>query len=166
MTMRTNLLATTLCAVAAMFLPALARALPGDEPYREGRDFGLGAIIGDPTGLTGEKWLGRSTALDFGAAWSFENNDTMDLTADHLWYDFGALGTNRHTLALHYGLGGRVRLEDHADDRAGLRIPVGITWFADEGRVGLFMEVAPVLDVAPSSDLSVQGGVGARYFLQ
>src|SRR5512143_1875653 len=105
----TNLLATTLCALAAMLLPALARALPSDEPYREGREFGLGAVVGAPTGVTGEKWLGGRTALDFSAAWSLDDNDRMDLYADHLWYDFGALGTNRQTLALHFGLGGRMR---------------------------------------------------------
>jgi len=90
----------------------------------------------------------------------------MELSADHLWYDFGILGTRGHTFALQYGLGGRARFEEREDDRLGLRAPVGLTWFVSGGRVGLFMEVAPVLDVVPATQLDVQGGLGARCFLR
>ena len=162
---RTQLCAAMLMVVVAMLLPAPSHAYDNDQPYNAGRSFGLGAVVGDPTGVTGEQWLANSRALDFAAAWSLDENNSMDLSADHVWYDFDALGTERHSVALHYGLGGRALLRDHADDHIGLRMPVGLTWFADGGRVGLFMQVAPVLDVTPSTDMTVQGGVGARYFL-
>ncbi len=136
------------------------------HPYHEGRPFGLGVQVGDPTGITAEKWLGHNTAFDFGAGWDMEGPDRVDLTADHLWYDFGVTGVENHKLALHYGLGARVMFSDPSDDRAGMRLPLGMTYFAGDGRVGLFAQVAPVLDVAPDTDVEVQGGVGARYFLR
>lgn len=153
-------------AAGLMFAAPAALAQSGEYPYGEGRPFGLGLVVGDPTGISAEKWLGHRTAFDVGAAWSLDDGDTVELTGDHVWYDFGILETRRHTLAVHYGLGGRVLFSDPHDDRAGIRMPVGMTYFAADGRVGIFAQVAPLLDLAPDTDVGVQGGVGVRYFLR
>lgn len=135
-------------------------------PEDRGREFGLGVMVGEPTGITGETWLSERTAFDFGAAWSVAGEDRFDLTADHLWYDFDALDTDDAPIAVHYGLGGRVGIEDDDEDRFGVRVPVGLTYFVNDARIGLFAQVAPIVDVAPDTNLEVQGGVGARYFLR
>jgi hypothetical protein len=162
---RIVLLASAICASVYVLHPGVARAVGPQEPPTAGRDFGLGVVIGDPTGLSGEKWLGQRTALDFSAAWSLESNESMELAMDHVWYDFDAIETDDHRMALHYGLGGRVQFVDSGNDHAGIRFPVGLTYFADRGRVGIFMQVAPTLDLAPSTDMDLQGGLGMRYFL-
>ena len=152
-------------ALSPFATPLAARAMGPLAPNDAGRSFGLGVVLGDPTGVTGETWLARRRAFDFAAAWSMDEEDSMDLTADHLWYDFGAVGEGRHALAAHYGIGGRLGLRDRAEDRVGARIPVGLTYFADEGRVGIYLQVAPVVDLAPDTELDFQAGLGARYFL-
>jgi hypothetical protein len=144
----------------------VANGQSSQHPYQEGRPFGLGVIVGDPTGITAEKWLGHRTAFDFAAEWSLDGDDSVALAGDHLWYDFGITGTRHHAFALHYGLGARALLRDARDDRVGVRLPIGLTYFAGDGRVGIFAQVAPLLDVAPDTDVGVQGGVGARYFLR
>jgi hypothetical protein len=46
-----------------------------------------------------------------------------------------------------------------------VRLPVGLTYFPGRGRVGVFAQVAPIVDLAPSTDMDLQGGLGVRYFL-
>lgn len=38
--------------------------------WAEGRNFGLGVVLGDPTGFTAKYWTSSTTALDFGLGWS------------------------------------------------------------------------------------------------
>lgn len=144
--------------------PVAGNAMGSLAPPEAGRDFGLGLVVGDPTGISGEKWLSHRTSVDFGAAWSMDGDDSLDLVADHLWYDHDALDDDPRRFALHYGIGGRLRLAERGDDRIGPRFPLGITYFADGGRMGIFMQVAPVVDLAPDTDLDVQAGLGARYY--
>ena len=162
---RTVLLSTALCSSLVALRPSDVQAVGPQEPPAAGRDFGLGMVVGDPTGLSAEKWLSQSTALDFSAAWSLERDEAMELAMDHVWYNFSAIESEGHRVALHYGVGGRVQFVDSGDDHAGVRLPVGLTYFADRGRVGIFMQVAPTLDLAPSTELDLQGGLGARYYL-
>jgi hypothetical protein len=35
-----------------------------------GRNFGLGVVLGDPTGFTGKYWSSSTTALDFNVGWA------------------------------------------------------------------------------------------------
>lgn len=135
------------------------------SPEDRGREFGLGVVVGEPTGITGETWLGERTAFDFTVAWSMDGNDAVNLAADHLWYDFDAIDADE-PLALHYGVGGRVGIEEDDENRFGVRLPVGITYFVGDTPIGLFAQVAPIVDVVPDTELEFQGGVGARYFLR
>jgi len=38
--------------------------------WAEGRNFGVGVVLGDPTGFTAKYWTSSTTALDFGLGWS------------------------------------------------------------------------------------------------
>jgi hypothetical protein len=38
--------------------------------HAQGRNFGLGLVLGDPTGFTAKYWTSSTTALDFGLGWS------------------------------------------------------------------------------------------------
>ena len=53
-----------------VLLISLAAVLPGLLSAQE-KDFGVGAILGEPTGVSLKKWLGARTAIDGALAWSF-----------------------------------------------------------------------------------------------
>ena len=118
--------------------------------------FGLGVIIGEPTGISGKLWLGTSTAFDGAAAWSFNKNGNLHLHADYLYHSF------TDGLAFYYGIGVRAKLED--DRRVGIRFPLGVTYVA-RPPIDIFLEVAPMLDLAPSTDFRLNASIGFRYFL-
>ncbi|HLR33445.1 MAG TPA: hypothetical protein VK074_13230, partial [Fodinibius sp.] len=68
------------------------------------------------------------------------------------------------SLPFYYGIGGRVILADN-DAVIGARIPVGLNYLFDNSPVGLFLEVAPIFNLAPETDFDVDGALGVRFYL-
>jgi len=128
------------------------------------KDLGVGFIVGEPTGISLKSWTGGGNAIDLGLAWSFGRYDAVNIHADYLWHNFGAFDNiDSGELALYYGIGGRLVLSN--DSRIGARVPVGINYLIEDSPVGLFFEVAPILNVVPSTNFDVDGGVGVRFYL-
>lgn len=117
----------------------------------------LGVIVGEPTGLSAKFWTGGSTAIDFAAAWS-SGGDTIHFHSNylvHMWLN------NRSSF--YVGLGGRVLLKDSSEFAA--RVPLGLQINLVRGRLGLFMELAPMLDIIPEtgSGIDINGALGLRF---
>ena len=71
-----------LLVLSSLFSLALA---PSAHAQRGG-DFGLGLIIGDPTGLSGKGFVSETNAIDFAVGFSFIHGDHLQLHADYLWH--------------------------------------------------------------------------------
>jgi len=132
-------------------------------------DFGIGVIIGEPTGLSVKYWLDEERAIDGAAAWSYSENDSFQLHGDYLIHNDELLEANE--LPVYYGIGARLKFKDD-DGRGrnengaifGIRVPLGITYLFDEEPLDLFFELVPVLDLAPDFDLDINAAVGLRYY--
>lgn len=125
-------------------------------------DFGIGVILGEPTGISAKFYNGGNSALDFGAAWSFGTNASMHLHADYLFHRFDLITVDVGRLPLYYGIGGRLRFAD--ESTVGLRIPIGLSYYFENDPLEIFFEVVPILDLAPATNFSGNGGVGLRYY--
>jgi hypothetical protein len=123
--------------------------------------FGLGVILGEPTGISFKNWVGSRTAIDGGIAWSFSNNNSLHLHMDYLVHNFNVFKAKKGKLALYYGIGGRIKTEK---SRVGIRIPVGINYIFGDAPLDIFFELAPVLDLVPSTEFRLTGGIGIRYY--
>jgi hypothetical protein len=51
------------------------------------KGYGIGIVLGEPSGLSGKYWLNNTNALDFGLGFSFTsfNNSRIQLNRDYLW---------------------------------------------------------------------------------
>jgi hypothetical protein len=49
---------------------------------------------------------------------------------------------------------------------AGIRVPVGVSYLFAHEPIDLFLEVVPIMDVTPATDLSVNASLGARYYFR
>jgi hypothetical protein len=127
------------------------------------KDFGLGVLFGEPTGLSGKYWTSSRNAIDAGVAWSFKKSGFFHLHADYLWH-FPEVIRSSDRFPLYAGVGGRVRFDDPV--RVGVRIPLGIAWWPHGAPLDVFLEVVPVLDLAPKTEFDMNGGVGARYHFE
>lgn len=129
------------------------------------KKLGVGIMVGEPTGLTLKSWTSTKNALDVGLAWSVGRYDAINIQADYLWHNYNVFqDVESDSLPFYYGIGGRVVLTDN-DAVVGARVPVGINYLFEDSPVGLFLEVAPILNVAPSTDFDVDGSLGVRFYL-
>lgn len=125
------------------------------------KSFGLGIILGEPTGLSAKLWTGSANAFDFGAAWSFKGSGNLLLQADYVWHS-SLTKASSGGLALYYGIGGRVVFSNDPD--VGVRIPVGLDYIFSSAPIDIFVEVVPIMDFVPDTDFQVNGGIGIRFW--
>jgi len=125
------------------------------------RSLGLGVIVGEPTGLSFKKWIGKNAAIDAAAAWSFIE-DTFHVHADYLWHNSNLFKAEKGRLLFYFGVGGRISTE--AEFRVGARVPVGLNYNFENSPLEVFAEIGPVLDLTPATEFKFTGGVGIRYF--
>lgn len=126
---------------------------------------GLGVIAGEPTGVSFKTWLDGRAAIDAAMAWSMVGDPDIHLHGDYLVHFFDPFPVERGRLPLYTGVGLRMRFdEDFDDQRFGVRIPVGISYLFEDAPLDAFLEVVPVLDLAPESDLDANGALGIRYY--
>lgn len=137
--------------------------LYGVATFSQSRGFGLGIILGEPTGISAKYWTTGTTAFDFGLGYSFEKNSRMHLHTDYLFHAKNIFNSPEN-IALYYGPGARLRLVDHGDSRLGFRFDVGLVWIPRNAPIDVFIEIAPLLDIIPETDFSINGGLGVRYF--
>lgn len=129
------------------------------------KDLGIGFMVGEPTGLSLKSWSGGGNAIDVGLAWSLGRYDAIHLHADYLWHNYEVFAdTDPGTLPLYYGIGGRA-IFDENNAILGARVPVGMNYLFDDAPIGLFLEVAPIFNVAPETDFDLDGAIGVRVYL-
>ncbi|MCW8803489.1 MAG: hypothetical protein OQK57_03740 [Ignavibacteriaceae bacterium] len=126
------------------------------------KNFGIGVILGEPTGLSAKLYTGSNNAFDFAAAWSFKGNGNLLLQADYVWHS-SLTRASSGELMLYYGIGGRVIFQD--DPRFGARIPVGLDYQFTSAPIDIFLELVPILDFVPSTNFNLGGGIGVRFWL-
>ena len=150
---------TALFILAVVLLAVLA---PASAPAQD-RGFGLGVIFGQPTGLSGKWWLSPAdNAVDFAAAWSFGDGGYFTGHATYLWHFPRAINSTERFVP-YAGVGARLGAKK-SDAVVGVRIAGGIDWWMRGVPIDIFAELAPVLNLIPSTSFSMTGGIGARYF--
>ena len=125
------------------------------------KGFGLGILLGEPSGLSGKMWVSQVNAIDAGLAWSFKNSGFLHIHADYLWH-FPDVISSSERLVISAGLGGR--LGTGHDAVLGVRIPFALAWWPRGVPIDLFLELAPGLDLLPATEFEMQGGIGIRWF--
>ena len=125
--------------------------------------FGVGVILGEPTGLSFKQWVGDRTALGAAAAWSFGEESAFHVHLDYLIHTGGRPDPDIGRMLFYVGIGGRLKAEED-EARLGARVPLGLVYEFDESPIDAFFEVAPILDIAPETELRINGGFGIRYF--
>jgi hypothetical protein len=124
--------------------------------------FGLGIMAGDPTGISAKLWLGGQSAIDAAVAWSFRDPPAIHIHGDYLFHGGVPVDLSDGVLMFHFGVGGRVKLED--ETRIGVRVPIGVDYWFDNYPVDVFLEAAAILDLVPATEFDLNAAIGIRYF--
>lgn len=134
-------------------------------------NFGLGFVLGDPSGITAKYFLGDDHALAAGIG------DTAGhgfyLNVDYLKHFRGIIPAPE--FALYLGGGGAFyhyhrehnssfRDDDKEENRLEARVPFGINYVFKPVPVEVFFELAPAIRLVPDVDFRIRAGLGARYY--
>jgi hypothetical protein len=126
--------------------------------------WGIGVILGEPTGISLKFWNGRTIAIDAALAWSFKQEDRFHLHMDWLFHNFNLLKVEEGKLPIYLGIGGRVKFTD--ETRVGVRFPVGVCFIPQDIPIDVFLEIVPILDLAPETRFDINASIGIRYFFK
>lgn len=158
--LRTPLLFAALLGAAS----ALSAPVAGASEVGYVRKFGLGGMIGAPTGLSMKLYFNERHALDFGVGIGFLNGNAGSVHVDYLFH-FMLSRNTRFDLPLYVGIGGQVKAfwDDGyhsyyggygSDGRIGIAVrgPVGIAFNLNRVPIDIFIEVVPGIGFVPGYD--------------
>ncbi len=82
---------------------------------------------------------------------------------DYLWHSWNAINSAQR-FPLYYGIGGRFNSHEDNDGSLAVRGVLGIAWLPHNTPLDLFLEVAPSLELTPSSGFGIDAAIGVRYY--
>jgi hypothetical protein len=139
---------------------------PAEGISRSKGVFGIGVVLGEPSGVSGKYWLSERTAVDGAFGYSF--GDRYRVSVDYLIHQDAF---DSPDFLLHYGIGGAI-----AGDRGyvtksrtgnfalGVRGVIGIDYLFKRAPLDAFLEVAPIMFVAPPFGISIDFCFGIRVY--
>lgn len=146
-------------------LTALLVATAVGTASAQEKNVGLGFIIGEPTGIDVKINLTKIHALEFALAWSLSDENDLHIQGDYLWHKYDVIKLNNSDeMPLFFGIGGRIILREDVDDVVGVRFPVGLDYIFANYPFDIFVEIVPILDLAPDTDFDLEGALGARFW--
>ncbi|MCP4447357.1 MAG: hypothetical protein GY811_18715 [Myxococcales bacterium] len=133
--------------------------------------FGVGLIVGEPTGLSLKYYQGDDTAIDGAIGGAFLGKG-LQVHADYLWHPWMLENKPSFALPAYVGVGGRILDrnggggdEDHF--RLGARFVGGVLFDFREVPLDVFVEVAGVADYRTKGSpfgIDINLGAGVRYY--
>ena len=129
----------------------------------QNKDWGFGAVVGEPTGISTKYWTNETNALQGAVAWSFVDNGALRLQNDYLWH-YAGIKLPSAKLPLYGGLGIGATFAD--DFVLKLRIPVGLDYQFTNIPFDVFVEIVPGISATPFVEFGIEAGMGVRYWLK
>ncbi|HPE56138.1 MAG TPA: hypothetical protein P5514_11060 [Bacteroidales bacterium] len=136
--------------------------LASGDLFAQTKPFGLGIVVGEPTGISGKYWTGQTTALDGAVAWSFNHEGSFYIHADFLKHHFDIIDVSEGKMPLYYGIGGKMVLADKGI--LGAHVPLGIAYMFETAPLDIFLEIRPGLNLLPATEFDMSGGIGVRFY--
>lgn len=138
----------------------------------QGKNFGFGIMLGDPTGGTAKFWTSRQNAFVLSIGKSYFGSPRVGV--DYLWH-FNPFNTN--TANLYAGVGGAIgfgegkgfwykdkyfRTKDEAG--VGARGLFGVNFIPRETPLELFFELGVLMSFTPDFDTGADAALGIRFY--
>lgn len=143
--------------------------------YAQQRKFGLGVIIGEPTGVSAKLWASPSSAFDFGLGWSiggdrignydgyYDGSSRIHFHFDYLLHVFNAIGSTEQ-YPIYYGIGARFNSGGGYYNSLAVRFVVGLAWLPRETPIDMFIEFVPSLQLTSKPGFAIDSALGVRYY--
>lgn len=155
--------ALTTASLLFFLLPAPARAASHGP-------FGLGIMLGDPSGLNAKLEFSDAFGVDFGVGFALIGGRHLHIQADfHFEFDLERWAAGE--LELYVGVGPKLGIWVSDKDRKtsdglriGVRAPIGLRFELAKAPVDFFLEVAAGLWAIGGVDFDIDAALGVRYY--
>jgi hypothetical protein len=124
--------------------------------------FGLGLIVGQPTGITGAYELSDNTAIDAALGLAIFDDRDFYLHVEFLYFLPTLIRGSDVDLRAYLGIGGW--LVAHNDPVIGARAPFGLSLDFNNVPLQLFLEASVLIALVPDTGGDVRGALGFRYY--
>ena len=146
------------------------------ETLAQPRQFGLGASVGEPVGVSAKLWVTPTNALDFGLGWSiggdriggmydgeYNGDSRIHFHFDYLFHLFDAVGSTGQ-YPVYYGIGGRFNTGGGYFNSLAVRFVSGFAWMPKETPIDLFIEFVPSYQLTSEPGWAIDSAIGIRYY--
>ena len=134
-----------------------------------GNEFGLGLIIGNPTGISGKYFLSREIAIDGAFGLGVIGGEHLRIHGDVLWH-FGITQWPAAGLDLYVGVGPVLGSHNHNNNNnhdslwVGARGPFGASLTFNGAPFDIFLEIAANLWLVEDVRFDLDAALGGRYW--
>ncbi len=165
-------LAVALCTLAALATPTFADDEIGTEDGPRAADkgtFGIGIILGEPTGVSAKLYLQDDQAIQAGLGFAFISSG-IHLHVDYVFHPWILQSRESFVLPVYIGPGIRlINREKGRDDQEfaiGVRGVVGLLFDFKGVPLDAFVEVAGLIELEFDNGpgLDINAAAGARYY--
>lgn len=132
---------------------------------------GAGVIVGEPTGLSAKSYVTPTQALDAALSYSLRT-DSIWLHGDYLYHSPKLSNDVEGGRWTPYGgLGGLLYFSDQNEKQnstalLAVRAPAGLLFYPTKSSMEFFAEIALIVGIIPATEVSMSGGIGARYLFK
>jgi hypothetical protein len=146
-----------------------------NKTFAQEGQFGLGVILGEPTGISAKLWTSQTTAFDFGLGRSiggdrinnndihFDGSNRYHIHFDYLLHDFNAVGLTGQ-YPIYYGIGARFNEGGGYDNSFAVRFVIGLAWMPHDSPIDMFIEFVPSLQLTSKPGFAIDSALGLRYY--
>ena len=127
------------------------------------QSWGIGIMIGEPTGISYKIWQNKTIAWAGGVAWALGQQWKLHLHADYLFHNYNFHLTKEIKIITHLGLGGKFKIEESA---IGIRVPLGLNYIFANAPLDCFFEIVPILDLIPATEFWLGAALGVRLYFK
>jgi hypothetical protein len=128
------------------------------------RPFGIGIIVGEPTGINAKYFISRANAIQGSMAWSVEGNNDIQIMGEYLFHRYDWIKVSRGELPVYFGIGGLISFREATDNIIGVEFPVGLDYLFDGAPFDVFGQIVPILELAPATEFNLNAAIGARFY--
>lgn len=125
--------------------------------------FGVGFVLGTPSGLSLSLPLGSANAVNAVLGYNLGDAANLQVQGDYVWIRENVLPVESGRISVYYGPGAFAIVGRDAS-AAGIRAVVGIDYRFADVPVQTFLEVGPGINVIPDTEAELGAGLGVRYY--
>ena len=124
--------------------------------------FGVGLIVGQPTGITGAYDLSDKSAIDAAVGLALFDNRDLYVHVEYTYTPFVLVHGGDLDLSAYLGVGGWFVSAGKAV--LGVRVPFGLSLDFNTAPIQIFLEASVLVAIVPDPDGTVRGAAGFRYY--